>query len=436
MASTEPSFVVISGGTGCNAIVGAFSGARTSFIIPISDDGGSSSEVQRVLGGPSIGDIRSRLVRLIPESPDGTPLAAIRTLLEFRLDHRRTEREIKAEWHAIVEGKHRLWKGFSYKRASVGNLFLTGASMFLGSIPSAIFLFASITEIPHELCRVIPVINTSSTATIAAELENGDIIVGQSEISHPSPTRPQLHVDPRSPTPLPPPSPYAAPKSLTPVPSLSSLRPPLPPSPSFLSRAATPSLFEGPILGDEDDEEGYASSNSEKEDRNGNVVFEKDGVAELPSRIKRIFYLNALVYSIGSLYTSLLPCLSLRGVARAIASSPTLKYKILLLNSTTDRETPAYTARDFVLAIKEGLCGGFGEEPVPVSVLERAPDRVIDFVTHVVYIPNAEVTADVDELREWGVVCVPARTSGMMFEEDAVKDAFARIWAGEVSSGI
>lgn len=46
-------------------------------------------------------------------------------------------------------------------------------------IPSAIFLFASITEIPHERFRVIPVINTSSTATIAAELENGAIIAGE-----------------------------------------------------------------------------------------------------------------------------------------------------------------------------------------------------------------------------------------------------------------
>ncbi|KAH0445398.1 hypothetical protein IEQ34_025516 [Dendrobium chrysotoxum] len=36
--------------------------------MPISDDGGSSSEIIRVLGGPSIGDLRSRLVRMIPTS--------------------------------------------------------------------------------------------------------------------------------------------------------------------------------------------------------------------------------------------------------------------------------------------------------------------------------------------------------------------------------
>jgi hypothetical protein len=45
------SFCVVGGGTGCNAILAAFSSCRmTTYIVPISDDGGSSSEVQRVLG--------------------------------------------------------------------------------------------------------------------------------------------------------------------------------------------------------------------------------------------------------------------------------------------------------------------------------------------------------------------------------------------------
>jgi hypothetical protein len=55
-AFTEPlpSFVVISGGTGGNAICSAF-GNACHYILPVSDDGGSSSEIIRVLGGPSIG---------------------------------------------------------------------------------------------------------------------------------------------------------------------------------------------------------------------------------------------------------------------------------------------------------------------------------------------------------------------------------------------
>lgn len=32
--------------------------------MPVSDNGGSTSEIMRVLGGPAIGDIRSRLLRV------------------------------------------------------------------------------------------------------------------------------------------------------------------------------------------------------------------------------------------------------------------------------------------------------------------------------------------------------------------------------------
>jgi hypothetical protein len=52
--SSSVSFVVISGGTGGNAICSAF-GPNTYHVLPVSDDGGSSSEIIRVLGGPSIG---------------------------------------------------------------------------------------------------------------------------------------------------------------------------------------------------------------------------------------------------------------------------------------------------------------------------------------------------------------------------------------------
>ena len=52
-----PSYVIISGGTGANSIVSAF-GPSPAFVLPVSDDGGSSAEILRCFGGPSIGDIR------------------------------------------------------------------------------------------------------------------------------------------------------------------------------------------------------------------------------------------------------------------------------------------------------------------------------------------------------------------------------------------
>jgi len=53
MQANELSFVIISGGTGGNAICSAFGNA--CYVLPVSDDGGSSSEIIRVLGGPSVG---------------------------------------------------------------------------------------------------------------------------------------------------------------------------------------------------------------------------------------------------------------------------------------------------------------------------------------------------------------------------------------------
>ena len=70
---------------------------------------------------------------------------------------------------------------------------------------------------------------------------------------------------------------------------------------------------------------------------------------------------DSLVYSCGSLYTSIIPCLALRGVGHAIRTSQTLKHKVLLLNGSRDRETPGYDAVDFVEAIFAALCEHGGE---------------------------------------------------------------------------
>lgn len=58
--------VVISGGSAANSLVDVFNEVRESkncllsYIIPISDNGGSSSELIRIFGGPGIGDVRSK----------------------------------------------------------------------------------------------------------------------------------------------------------------------------------------------------------------------------------------------------------------------------------------------------------------------------------------------------------------------------------------
>jgi hypothetical protein len=66
LSAPNRGIVVFSGGSAANSLVDVFSTVRVSkhcplsYVIPISDNGGSSSELIRVFGGPGIGDVRSR----------------------------------------------------------------------------------------------------------------------------------------------------------------------------------------------------------------------------------------------------------------------------------------------------------------------------------------------------------------------------------------
>lgn len=65
MAANPRKVVVFSGGSAANSLVDVFNevvernGCALTYVIPISDNGGSSSELIRVFGGPGIGDVRS-----------------------------------------------------------------------------------------------------------------------------------------------------------------------------------------------------------------------------------------------------------------------------------------------------------------------------------------------------------------------------------------
>ncbi|KAI9274254.1 hypothetical protein BY458DRAFT_507720 [Sporodiniella umbellata] len=353
------SFVVFSGGSACNFITNTFQSITPSvcYVLGVSDNGGSTSELLRVLGGPSIGDLRSRLTRLISvDGNDAEERKAIKELLSYRLDCRGDDNDIRDEWAAIVEGRHKLWdkisiekketirgflvsfnceilkrahKHFNFRNGSIGNFFLTGARLFFGSLEAAIFLFSAITAI-REPTHVLPVINTNHTAAIAALLDDGYTLKGQCEISHPGYQQVQN-------------------KITNPIDAFSKLA--LPSSPITYTEG--------------------------EDSMNGNLMFNKSTEEQLSAPISRIYYMNEygqeiyplpnpkildhlstrtdLVYSIGSLYTSILPCLILRKVGHAIANSSSLKHKILILNGTTDRETDGYTALDFICTITNAL---------------------------------------------------------------------------------
>ncbi|KAI7872640.1 hypothetical protein BDF14DRAFT_1715995 [Spinellus fusiger] len=434
--SSQQSFVVISGGSACNNIARAFhriGSNNVCYILGVSDNGGSTSELLRVLGGPSIGDLRSRLTRLIDvcnTNGYSAERVAIRELLSYRLPSNGSEHELKDEWAEIVEGHHILWKEistekkeairgfltsfnfeilkrankrFNFCNGSIGNFFLTGARLFFGSLEAALFLFSALTGV-SEPTAVVPVINTNHTATIAAMLENNDILVGQCEISHPSIQSDRQNFCKRS--------------RQNPIDAFSQLS------------------------AEQEEFDAWNTPTS-----NSNIIFSKQADEKLVSRIHRIYYINeygqeiypvpnpkvishlslkqTLIYSIGSLYTSIVPCLVLRNVGNTIAQSPNLKYKVFLLNGTNDRETDGYTALDFITTITSALNESqridarrafyhsssstlgsppYYYPPFPDHLFFPSPPSA--FVTHLIYLNNSSIHVDVHAMQKLGIQCI------------------------------
>lgn len=412
--------VVFSGGSAANSLVDVFNHVREanhstlSYVIPISDNGGSSSELIRVFGGPGIGDVRSRLVRLIPE--DGDEATAIKQFFNHRLP--KTYAPARAEWLDIVEANHGLWNRisspkkelirsmlvsinlellkrqrpssrFDFSGASIGNMFLTGARLFTGSFEAAIYLLSSICSVPSSV-SVLPVLNTNFALHIAVGLADGTTIRGQNDISHPS--VPTAAV------------PGAGFKDRAPL------------SPSRQLKAETE---------EHDNVEDANMPGTLPNLRKPAIVFSKTDEEELPARIERLWYINpygqeitipanprvldaitgasCVIYSIGSLFTSIVPSLILRGVGESI-SSPSIRTKILILNGTLDRETgPSshpFTAVDFVDAIATACCSSRAL-PRPQA------EEFWQYVTHVIYLDSScAPRVDRDAFATIGIDCI------------------------------
>ncbi len=65
MGSRHAGIIVFSGGSAANSLVDGFNELVNrrnwllTYAVAISDNGGSSSEINRFVGGPSVGDLRS-----------------------------------------------------------------------------------------------------------------------------------------------------------------------------------------------------------------------------------------------------------------------------------------------------------------------------------------------------------------------------------------
>lgn len=178
------------------------------------------------------------------------------------------------------------------------------------------------------------------------------------------------------------------------------------------------------------------------------INFSKADEEDLPARISRIWYINpygheiwphanpkvvdairragAVIYSIGSLYTSIIPSLVLRGVGAALAGSG-VRYKVLILNSSIDRETgpstAPLTATDFVLAIARAAAESQGDF---ASSNDEGRDRgedVARYITHMIYLDGEGAPkVNKEELAGMGIECIRVygrRVDGILRYDEA-----------------
>ncbi|XP_050107250.1 uncharacterized protein YNL011C [Malus sylvestris] len=392
-----PSLLVFSGGTAFNGVVEELKGftTRVAHVLPVSDDGGSTAEIVRVLGGPAVGDIRSRCLRLADKST--SEAVAVRRLLGHRLPL--DSRQAKSEWYDIVEGEHSLWTGvskpyretiraflayfqnqilrrsdesFCFSNGSIGNFFFAGARTFFQSLDAAIFLFSRVSDIPSE-SLVLPVISTNDRLTLGCELWDGTIIRGQNEISHPT----KGHTEPVN-------------KGSSSFPAL----------PSRIKR-----VF-------------YMSSEGQ------NLLHEVFPAAN-PAVLDQLRNVDCVVYAMGSLFTSICPSLVLIGIGEIISSKSCPK--VLLLNGTRDRETSGFSASCFVTAITDALNRTYGN---PHKSLESLPNQYINTLL----VPKGgEVPVDVQRLAAQGIFNVIVVDSihdlkaGVVFDPKSLIQALAGV---------
>eukprot|EP00804_Cyclotella_cryptica_P005278 CCRYP_015786-RA/>CCRYP_015786-RA protein AED:0.18 eAED:0.18 QI:222/1/1/1/1/1/2/100/766 len=379
--------------TGLNDVkssVGITGGTKVWHVLPVTDDGGSTAEIVRVLGGPAVGDIRSRLLRLAPGTTKEA--RAVRRLLGHRLVSMESWKEKNAssqenitkdmisrmareEWLDILDGgsdgssEHPLWKEvstpyrsiirsflvhfhsqvlqthngqrhsqtfppFDFTGGSVGNFFFAGARTFFGSLPAAIFLFSKVAGIPSG-SRVLPAVLTEERLVLGAELKNKKRIRGQYNISHP---RSSFATDNESSA--------AGHRPVVKSGKIDSQEAIMSLHPSPISRITY--LLHDPIWqrkfqsntapSHQSTETKTVSSTKSNLDWNDrHEIYPEPN----PLVLDAIANANCIVYGCGSLFTSVLPSLILSGVGEAIAerNDPRNVPKILLLNGWHDRET-------------------------------------------------------------------------------------------------
>lgn len=160
------------------------------------DSGGSSAELRRTFHMLAVGDVRNRLMALADRSVTGSP--EVYDLFTYRFPKTAERDELRETLLRMVRGEtslirdvpnpmrkivrshlsfffERMPDDFDLRGASIGNLILAGGFFnYKRHIDPVIFLFSKLVGVKGVVRPVI-----SADLHLAAELENGETLIGQ-----------------------------------------------------------------------------------------------------------------------------------------------------------------------------------------------------------------------------------------------------------------
>lgn len=164
----ELKVVAIGGGTGLSALLRGLKhhDIDLTAIVTVADDGGSTGRIRNVFNMPAPGDIRNCLVAMADDES-----------LMGRLFHYRFDRE-----------------GSELTGHAFGNLFITALTQVTGSFEQGVIESGRVLKVRG---RVLP--STLENITLCAEMEDGQVVRGESALSHDSDTIKDVFLDPHLP---------------------------------------------------------------------------------------------------------------------------------------------------------------------------------------------------------------------------------------------
>ncbi|MFC1617362.1 2-phospho-L-lactate transferase CofD family protein [Candidatus Margulisiibacteriota bacterium] len=382
--------IVISGGSGPNKLAPylseTFGQKNVKYILPPTDDGGSTGRIIKYFLKdelPAIGDFRNRIVALSKNKN-------VIEILKKRLT-KKSETEARKEWDLFLAGTHPMYKKIAYfKRAAIiiavrriqaefdkkvalgqkpfdlrggniGNFIITG--LWFNSFKDINIAIDDLAKIGDVEPGVVLSTSQKGGITIAAKLENGQKIVGQDMISHP-PKADNCSVDKFDDSKMP-----------APVQEIVTIE---------KAKIKNPLVLPGKSI--------------------------KRLTCELPINrkvIKSIKSADSIVFSRGSLQTSIIPALLTEKVGAAIKEHK--GRKIFMLNGYADRETKGMGLMQIVKAVVKACNDN--------EVLDK-PEDIANYITDII-VPTGTVfynEKDATELKKLGVKFHFAKTENKVIK--------------------